>query len=363
MSDKDYIKELFQKELGNYESKVNPNLWNNIQAGINSGSAGASSVGSAGSTLSVASKIVLITTALGLAVVGTYNVFFSGDNNPDNSSKENNTVAQLSEKKSEKKSIEKITVSEKIEEEENESKISENQSRPVSDSESVADSEETNNIIRPIETGKDFISCFDPKLDNETEQINNIEKNQVSSEKTEENKKDSPIKYDLEADVSILEQKNQYVKFGLSGENVESVEWNFGDQFSSREMNPEHFYNQSGTYEVIVRVQGKNQIKEYTLAVKVDVQGKIVTLPNVITPNNDGSNDELFIEHQGIVDFKVNIFNEKHELVFTSDDPDFRWGAIDLNGNEVEKGNYFYVIIAQDAAGNVINKYQRLEIR
>lgn len=54
MSDKDNIKELFQKELGNYKAKVDPSLWNGIQAGL--GSAGAAG---AGSSIGFAGKIII----------------------------------------------------------------------------------------------------------------------------------------------------------------------------------------------------------------------------------------------------------------------------------------------------------------
>lgn len=61
MSDKDYIKELFSEKLGNYEAKVNPELWNSIASTIGSGAAASSTV----TGVSIVTKWII-----GVAVVG-----------------------------------------------------------------------------------------------------------------------------------------------------------------------------------------------------------------------------------------------------------------------------------------------------
>lgn len=79
MSDKDYIKDLFSDKLGNYEAKVNPELWNSIASQI--GSAGAA--GAAGTGLSLVAKwIIGVSIAGAVAVTGIIIATQSGTSSP-----------------------------------------------------------------------------------------------------------------------------------------------------------------------------------------------------------------------------------------------------------------------------------------
>lgn len=72
----------------------------------------------------------------------------------------------------------------------------------------------------------------------------------------------------------------------------------------------------------------------------------VYNLPNVFTPNGDGSNDLFhpifpykFVEK---VDFKV--FNRWGQLVFETENPNIMWNGRDMkNGKLVSDGTYFYV--------------------
>lgn len=108
MSDKDIIKDLFSEKLGNYEAKVNPELWNSIASQI--GTAGAA--GTAATGLSIAAKWIIGVGIAGALAVTAVLVTSGGDepkNNPttieetpateleDNSSEsgyESNSVAE-----------------------------------------------------------------------------------------------------------------------------------------------------------------------------------------------------------------------------------------------------------------------------
>ena len=66
-------------------------------------------------------------------------------------------------------------------------------------------------------------------------------------------------------------------------------------------------------------------------------------LPNVFTPNGDGSNDMLtprinrFISQ---VDFKL--FNEWGNLIFETIEPELNWDGNHDNGAQVPAGTYYY---------------------
>jgi flagellar hook assembly protein FlgD len=53
----------------------------------------------------------------------------------------------------------------------------------------------------------------------------------------------------------------------------------------------------------------------------------------------------------------------KQNTVFTSNSVDFKWNGLNLAGEPVSQGNYIYIIVAKDDAGNVINKYKQLHLQ
>lgn len=70
------------------------------------------------------------------------------------------------------------------------------------------------------------------------------------------------------------------------------------------------------------------------------------TLPNVFTPNGDGSNDFFRpFPFNGVQNAEVKIFNRWGKLVFETDDPNILWdGNYQNSGNEAGEGVFFYII-------------------
>ena len=79
-------------------------------------------------------------------------------------------------------------------------------------------------------------------------------------------------------------------------------------------------------------------------------------LPNVFTPNDDGSNDILvprtnrFISR---VEFKL--FNEWGNLIYETEDPQINWDGNHTSGNQVPAGTYYYTcrVIENRVSGEV----------
>lgn len=89
----------------------------------------------------------------------------------------------------------------------------------------------------------------------------------------------------------------------------------------------------------------------------------IDNLPNIFTPNGDGSNDIFSVNSKGLSDFSITILNTQNQVVFKSNDAKFKWSGLDFSQNQVATGNYVYYITARDSAGNPVNKYSQLVIR
>jgi len=81
-------------------------------------------------------------------------------------------------------------------------------------------------------------------------------------------------------------------------------------------------------------------------------------IPNVITPNGDGQND-LFLtnyaNHHNDVDLKI--YNRWGRVVYKNANYDNTWNGVNMNGNKVAPGTYYYVMVwdngEKDAHGTI----------
>lgn len=87
-----------------------------------------------------------------------------------------------------------------------------------------------------------------------------------------------------------------------------------------------------------------------------------IVLPNTFTPNSDGIDDEFKILLKNVKEFSIVILDGKNHTVYKSQDPDFIWNGIGLNGEMVEAGNYIYYITGKESNGKEILKYSTLTI-
>lgn len=73
-----------------------------------------------------------------------------------------------------------------------------------------------------------------------------------------------------------------------------------------------------------------------------------IVLPNIFTPNNDGQNDVLEIDWRGadVSDFSLVVLDTKNRVVYSNNNPNFRWDGVSLGGELLEKGTYIYFVTA-----------------
>lgn len=70
-----------------------------------------------------------------------------------------------------------------------------------------------------------------------------------------------------------------------------------------------------------------------------------VVIPNIITPNNDGSNDLFLLNFQYE---NVVIYNRWGQKLFESNNNESYWDGRTTSGNEVPDGTYYYIITAKE---------------
>lgn len=88
-----------------------------------------------------------------------------------------------------------------------------------------------------------------------------------------------------------------------------------------------------------------------------------VVLSNVFTPNGDGTNDYLFIQSEGLLDFSVVVLNQKNQIIYQSSDAKFSWDGKLESGDDAPAGNYIYFVTAKSSNGKFIQQSSTLLIQ
>ena len=87
-----------------------------------------------------------------------------------------------------------------------------------------------------------------------------------------------------------------------------------------------------------------------------------LTIPQGVTPNNDGINDYFNIEGLEYTYNELVIINTGGAVVYReedyrSNDPLKAWTGLDLNGNPVPEGTYYYLLTIKGAQDMSVPKY------
>ncbi|MGV3637430.1 MAG: gliding motility-associated C-terminal domain-containing protein, partial [Flavobacteriales bacterium] len=120
--------------------------------------------------------------------------------------------------------------------------------------------------------------------------------------------------------------------------------------WSDGEVGPARLVSGPGTFELTVILGPCTQVDE--VQVYMDSCLFDVELPNVFSPNGDGTNAEFSaISLRGVREMSITVYNRWGQAVFTSNDPGFRWNGRNAAGEHVPDGTYFWVLTLVPANG------------
>lgn len=280
MKEQDIIKELFSEKLGNYQPKVNPELWANISSQV------AATGTTAATGISVLSKVII-----GISITAAVTV---------------TSVLLLSKPANNQEIKEK------------------QQAEEVITKETIVDQNITTaeNTQPELSTDKQ-IPVF------EQEDVNRIENEDLLL-----------VKEDIVQKEHITVEENKVLY-----------------QETNQEINP--LIEEDVKSEDVVE---NMTIKEDTQELEFTEDVKKIELFNVFTPNGDNNNDYLYIKSEGLSDFNVVVLNRSNQVVFQSNNPDFKWYGIGIDGTPVPAGNYVYFVTAINQNGLPINEHSSLSI-
>lgn len=78
----------------------------------------------------------------------------------------------------------------------------------------------------------------------------------------------------------------------------------------------------------------------------------IYDMPNIFTPNGDGENDYFTINAKNASALQVVILNRWGNVMFESNDVNFKWDGKTKSGADVDDGTYFYEFTITDHSRN-----------
>ena len=150
--------------------------------------------------------------------------------------------------------------------------------------------------------------------------------------------------------------KNPIVHFSFENNSIDSIQifdpvWNFGDSTYSQEENPTKVYDMVREYDVWLKYTTSDECID-SVTMKVDVREVNLTIPNVFTPNGDGTNDVFVIkEIENYISAEIHIFNRYGKKVYSNNDYQGDW-----DGGNLRDGVYFYVLRAEGYFGTDVYK-------
>lgn len=328
------IDDLFKKSFENFEAKVKPSIWKNIQVGLKWGGVGLvvkfilNKVGT---------NTVVAVLSSAATVVSTVMVM-NWTNNKEKAPSDVKTVT--------------------------ESTVSVTKPLPAPDTDTKE--EKVQNL--PITQDQKIVSAIVPPVDNTA-----IEEKQKAESLPETDPVES-VKED--------KQKIKSVISSLSGQSIASIsaspvggsvplivslmntgngnnnKWIYSDgKKENNSSNPVHVFENPGIYTVTLvstNLEGKTAVD--SIQIEVTGNSSISTIPTLFSPNGDGVADVFTFQSKNMVNMKVEIFDKKGIIFYKWSGNGGKWDGKNLKGGKAKEGTYFYIITAEGVDGK---KYEQ----
>lgn len=148
---------------------------------------------------------------------------------------------------------------------------------------------------------------------------------------------------------------NTPVSFTNTSTDNSSSFWNFGDSLAvdntSALASPSHTYTEAGIYCVDLVVYSQAGCDDSTTQCITVTNKSFVLIPNMFTPNGDGTNDVFFITTVAIKELSCSIFDRWGLKVAEWHSTDGGWNGRLKNGKAAKDGIYYYIVTTTAADG------------
>ena len=359
MKHTDNIEQLFKENLEGFEADVNPQVWANVQTGINSVSGGIAS-GAAkfaiGKIIAGAASVVLVA---GSAWYYTTSTGQTGT-----------SVSAMKEPQAQVASKEEVSVQQNVSASNTPANsVSTNNTTTASPvppairslnhyGSDYSQQMQTGNVPRnesaaeaaPAENTGAASSQQQSKYGKSTEGPTPIIRGSLKQNPREKSKKASVAAQENteteqapSANISASTESGDVpLAVNFSNQGLPSgLTWDFGDGSSSNENTPSHTYTKPGNYTVKLTAQNNRGSN----ADKIIIEARSISgidPCNVFTPNGDGENDMLSFKTRNIASMEIIISNMAGAPVARWNTVEGGWDGKLANGNDAPEGLYLY---------------------
>ncbi|MEZ4938005.1 MAG: choice-of-anchor L domain-containing protein [Crocinitomicaceae bacterium] len=160
------------------------------------------------------------------------------------------------------------------------------------------------------------------------------------------------------ADFDILSNENTeglLINFVNTSTNGNFWFWDLGNGDTSVVMHPSTVYDTAGWYNVYLYIE--NEIGCWdTITKPIYINPETwLYIPNAFTPNGDGLNDYFSVSVIGATKFRFLIFDRWGELIYQTDDMNFKWDGV-YKGERVQDGVYVYQVYIENLRDEFFQK-------
>jgi gliding motility-associated-like protein len=134
------------------------------------------------------------------------------------------------------------------------------------------------------------------------------------------------------------------VNFTNQSTGASNYSWTFADNNNNTSTltNPVHTFNTTGNYVVTLIATDASGLCSATATISIEViESSSIIIPNVFTPNGDGSNDLFKITSTGMKNLTCDIFNRWGTKLYTIKSVNDSW-----DGSGASDGTYFFILQA-----------------
>ncbi|GIV27886.1 MAG: hypothetical protein KatS3mg027_1700 [Bacteroidia bacterium] len=137
------------------------------------------------------------------------------------------------------------------------------------------------------------------------------------------------------------------INFNNNSSGAQLFNWSFGDgnSINTFSYNISHSYANAGNYCILLTAIDTSFLCSDTITKCIRVLDNFeIEIPNVFTPNNDGTNDVFKVRSKAIKEFYGQIYDRWGVLLFEWDNVNDGWNGYLKNNSKAPTGTYYYLI-------------------
>ena len=136
------------------------------------------------------------------------------------------------------------------------------------------------------------------------------------------------------------------VNFTNNSVGASTYAWSFGTGDVSTATSPSYVYNPLGSfYACLVAISATNCTDTICDSIHIYINSVFI-VPNIFTPNNDGSNDVFAVKSNGLKKMDAEIYNRWGQKIYEWHTPLGGWDGHTGSGVLASAGTYYYIIKA-----------------